>query len=256
MKRLIFIIISTVMISTLVYAADEPRKDPNQLFYAGNSYYEKGQYAKAVDEYLKIFDTDIESGNLYYNIGNSFFKLGKLGYAILYYERAKRLMPQDGDLRANLVYAKSSAGLPDVESSVGNMILGYLNRPFRDFNLNAMAISGGILYIIAIALSVMFILNRFMAKKIWIIYVIVFAFFTMNAAAFAARYYDEHILRHGIVVERGVECKYEPIDKSTTYYTLQEGADVIVLKARSGWCQIKRADGRIAWAKKEAVEEI
>ena len=78
----------------------------------------------------------------------------------------------------------------------------------------------------------------------------------VNLGAFAIRFYDEKILHRGIVVEKDVECKYEPIDKSTTFYRPQEGEFVAVVKTRDGWRQIKRIDGKVGWVKQEAVEEI
>ena len=72
------------------FAQDTKSNDPNQLFYTGNHYYQTQDYIKAVEEYVKLLDTGIENGNLYYNIGNGFLKLGKVGYAILCYEKARR----------------------------------------------------------------------------------------------------------------------------------------------------------------------
>jgi tetratricopeptide (TPR) repeat protein len=237
----------------LAHAAEQTSKDPTQLFYAANLDYEKRDYAKALSQYLKVLDSSLESGELYYNIGNSFFKLGKLGYAILYYERANRLMPQDSDVRSNLAYAKA---LTNVEPSNVDFVLRVLKRPFRDFSLNNIALSGGVLYILVVLICAIYILNRFTAKKFVIVYIIILAAFLTNLVAFALRFYDERILKHGIVLQKSIECKYEPIDKSTTYYTLPEGSNVIVLKTRNGWKQIKDARGKIAWVDKEAVEEI
>jgi SH3-like domain-containing protein len=78
----------------------------------------------------------------------------------------------------------------------------------------------------------------------------------LNLSAAAVKYYDENMLKHGIVVKKEVECKYEPIDSSTTYYTLREGGDVIILSTKSDWRQIRRSDGRTGWVKRDAVEEI
>ena len=53
---------------------DEKPLDPNKLFYSANSLYEKREYEKALEEYNKILAMGIDSGPLYYNMGNSYFK--------------------------------------------------------------------------------------------------------------------------------------------------------------------------------------
>ena len=70
-------------------------------------------------------------------------------------------------------------------------------------------------------------------EKTKVFSVIVLIFFIVNLGAFAIRYYDEKVLHRGIVVRKDVECKYEPIDKSTTFYRLQEGDLVAVIKTSS-----------------------
>jgi tetratricopeptide (TPR) repeat protein len=239
-----------------VFAQEEKKEDPNKLFYVGNSLYEKRDYSKAVEEYLKVRDLGLESGNLYYNLGNSFFKLGKIGYAILNYERAHRMMPQDKDLKANLAYAKSLVGTSSFELPSRNPVVSAVKEPFKDFNLNALAVMALFFYLMAIGIAAFFMVNPFFAKRMWPVLVIFLAVFFISMAAFAIRYYDEDILKRGIVVQKEADCKYEPIDKSTLFYKLQEGDAVVILNTRSGWCQIKRLDGKIAWVKKEAIEEI
>jgi tetratricopeptide (TPR) repeat protein len=82
--------------------------EADQAFFNGNGLYEKGDYAGAAAEYEKVRSMGLESGNLYYNLGNAYVKEGKLAEAILSYRRALRLMPRDGDLEANLGYADLS----------------------------------------------------------------------------------------------------------------------------------------------------
>jgi len=238
-------------------AEDGARLEPNQLFYNGNRDYEKRDYAKAIEEYMKIVDLGIESGNLYYNLGNAFMKSGKIGYAVLYYEKAKRLMPGDSDLRSNLAYARSLAGDSELQIRAQKRLsVKIIERPFRHLTLNSVAITVVILYLILIAIQIISVVSPQFKRKSVPIFVAVLILFIFDLSAFAARYYEEKMLQRGTVVQKAVECKYEPIDASTTYYTLSEGSDCYILKTRNGWRQIKRPDGRVGWVKKEAVGEI
>ena len=256
-KKYFFMMLVILFISTLLSYAEEKKADPNQLFYVANGLYEKKDYAKAADEYLKIVDLGLESGSLYYNIGNSFLKMGKIGYAILSYEKAKTFIPRDSDLKSNLAYARSLTGDAGIiQESPKNFIINIIKRPFRDFNLNAIAVSAAILYLVAIVILAAFLLKPHFKARSGILFPIFFSLFLLNLAAFGVRYYDEHILEHGVVIQKEVECKYEPIEKSMIYYKIHEGQDVLILDTRNGWRQIKRPDGKIGWVAKESVEEI
>ena len=256
MKKLILTAAIFFSLVGALSAGDEQPLDPNKLFYNANSLYEKREYEKALEEYKKILDMGIDSGCLYYNMGNSYFKMGKLGYAILYYEKAKRIMPQDNDLKSNLSYAKSLVGTSTVDIPRRNPVVTLVKTPFKDFSMNAIAICALIFYLIFIALQIAFIINPVLAKKLRLIYVVILIFFIVNLGALAIRYYDEAMQRRGVVIQRDVDCRYEPIDRSTTFYKLQEGDRVSILKTRDGWRQIKRIDGKAGWVRQEAVEEI
>lgn len=237
-------------------ASSDKTKDANQLFYKANSFYEKGDYAKAVESYIAILDMGLEGGNIYYNIGNGFLKLGKIGYAILCYEKARRFMPGDSDLKANLNYTRSLVDDTGPQVQSKNIIIRLIERPFGDYSLNTLAILGAAFYVIVIVLSSIFIVNPVFARKFKALFLVTLVILLITLAAFAMRYHNEEWLKEGIVIQKEAESKYEPIDKSTTYYTLHEGDRAIVLQTRNGWRQIKRLDGKIAWVKKEAIEEI
>ena len=251
--KLAFIFI--FLFAGLSLAAETVKKAPTQLFYSGNNFYEKRDYLKALEEYVKIIDMKLESGNLYYNVGNSFFKLGKLGYAILSYEKARKFMPQDSDLKSNLAYARSLTAAAAFTAS-RNPICKVINAPFAEFNINAIAISGAVFYLILALILTLFILNPFAARKFRFALIVFVILFLLNLSAFAVRYYETEILKYGIVLQKNTECRYEPIDVSTTYYKLQAGDEVLILKTRNGWRQITRIDGKIGWVKKNSVGEI
>ncbi len=236
--------------------AQRSAKDPNQLFYQANTYYEEKDYVKALQNYDQVFGMGLENGNLYYNIGNSFFKLGKIGYAILFYEKAKRIMPQDSDLKSNLAYAKSLAGSPVSQDTTKDLIVRMIKKFSKEWNLSTIAIVTISCYLITMALLMIFALNPTFAKKVRLLLWAFLILFFLNFTMLLVRYHGEEILKHGIVVQKEVEVKYEPIDRATTHYVLEEGNEVLIIKTREGWRQIKRFDSKIGWVKKDAVGEI
>ena len=85
----------------------QSRELPNQdqlagLFSRANSEYQKGSYAPAEQYYLQILASGVESGPLYFNLGNACYKQKRLGDAIYYWENALQKSPGDSDARENL----------------------------------------------------------------------------------------------------------------------------------------------------------
>jgi tetratricopeptide (TPR) repeat protein len=253
-KKYILIAILSALCLNLA-AVEEASNDPNRLFYKGNSFYEKREYDKAVEEYRKILDGGIETGPVYYNMGNACFKTGKTGYAILYYKKAVRLMPADSDLKSNLSYARSLTEDSSLQPQAMNKIAWLVRIPFREFTLNGVARILIALYLLVISLVLGGIINPAFKRRATFIFYPLFILFLLALAGFSVRYYEEEVLTRGIAVVKDAECKYEPIDKSTTYFTLKEGQEVIILRTRNGWRRIKRLDGKLGWARSDAVEE-
>jgi len=234
----------------------EDAQDPRSLFYKANSLYEQREYEKASQIYAKILEAGAESGPLYFNIGNTFFKMGKTGYAILAYKKAQRLMPGDSDLKSNLAYAESLTEDSALQAMPQNSITWLFKFPFREYSLNTVSIILCVLYLLLMAMFITGIINPVFKRRMTILFYPVLIGFLLTLGAFSIRYYNEQILAHGVVVAKEAECKYEPIDKSNNYFTLKEGQEILVLNTRNGWRRIRRLDGKLAWVKSDAVEEI
>jgi len=71
-------------------------------FEKGNLEYDAGNYLKAIEQYDNVVRSGYESGEIYYNLGNAYYKAGDIVNAVVFYERAKRLIYNDEDLNINL----------------------------------------------------------------------------------------------------------------------------------------------------------
>ncbi len=256
MKKISLIILISLVLCVNFANCAEDSQDPRSLFYKANSLYEQREHEKASEVYAKILNTDIKNGPLYFNMGNAFFKMGKIGYAILSYKKAQRLMPGDSDLKSNLAYAESLTEDSALQAMPQNKIAWLFKFPFREYSLNAVSIILIALYLMLISMLLMGIINPVFKRRMTILFYPVLIGFLLTLGAFSIRYYNEEILSHGIVVAKEAECKYEPIDKSNNYFTLKEGQEVLVLDTRNGWRRIRRLDGKLAWVKSDAVEGI
>src|SRR5579863_4317233 len=86
---------------------------PGDDFKSANQLYDAGKYGESAALYEKI---EPKTAYVYYNLGNAHFREGKLGLAILDYERARRLAPRDPDIVANLRFAEQRLGVDDVNA--------------------------------------------------------------------------------------------------------------------------------------------
>ena len=89
-----------LVVSQIAFASES-----DDLMKQGNQFYQDRQYEKAIDTYQKIITMGYVGTSLYYNLGNSYYRDGKIGYAILYYEKALELSPGDDDVIHNLAIA-------------------------------------------------------------------------------------------------------------------------------------------------------
>jgi outer membrane protein assembly factor BamD (BamD/ComL family) len=107
-----FILIATVL-SAWIASAEEittqgvATKSADELWTEAERAYREGEFAEAVVAYEAIIAQGMESAELYYNLGNAYFKQNNLGRSILFYNRAQLLNPSDEDVRHNLVYART-----------------------------------------------------------------------------------------------------------------------------------------------------
>ncbi|MCM8787571.1 MAG: tetratricopeptide repeat protein, partial [Candidatus Omnitrophica bacterium] len=137
--------------------------------------YENRDYDKAIQKYNFILESGYENGNLYYNLGNCYFKKGKLGLAILNYEKAKRFIPFDRDLKTNYKYVSSLIEEQQIISKKF-WILKVLDNLFENFSLDGLTIFSSFMYIL-ILFSISIALFFKKIKKYAITFCFIFVLF-------------------------------------------------------------------------------
>ena len=78
-----------------------------KLFNNATEFYNNGEYSKAIDNYKQILDNGEHSSSLYFNLGNSYYKLNAIGPSIYYYEKALLLSPNNEEIKNNLRFAQN-----------------------------------------------------------------------------------------------------------------------------------------------------
>src|SRR5207253_6786447 len=128
------LIAASLLLITLARAthAMAPAETPNTIFFHANALYGEERWAEAAAEYERVLAAGWESGSLYFNLGNAWFRAGDIGRAVLDYERARRLLPRDPDLHANLSYARELAGASGTETLWQRLVFPLAGRATSD----------------------------------------------------------------------------------------------------------------------------
>ncbi|MDZ7725817.1 MAG: tetratricopeptide repeat protein [candidate division KSB1 bacterium] len=226
------------------------------LFEKGNDLYKDGSYEKAIEVYESIVANDYESAELYYNLGNAYYKLRDMGHAILYYERARELAPGDADISHNLKLAELRV-VDKVQSPPS-----FLQRTWQTVR-DALALD----YVAALTLflrmvtSVVIILRLLMSRagvQKWLRFVFspVLILFVLSLCFFVLRLNYDASHDQAVVMSDRVEIKSSPTPDAQTVFALHEGVKVTITDQADQYYRIQLKDGKIGWLIQNAVEKI
>jgi len=192
-------------------------------FNRANVYYEQANYDEAIKQYDGILKSGWESGNLYYNLGNCYFKKGELGKAILNYEKARRLIPLDKDLESNYEYARSLIQGAEITSQK-SFLPRMLSSMFEKFTVDSLTILLSILYILILIIVLLGFFFRQFKKQALVFSIILGLFFIVSLVGLKGQ--ASGLNKEAIIVVEQIDAKFEPMDKATTHFTLYEGMKV------------------------------
>ena len=247
-------LIPVLLISFLLISfGNSTAQTPEQLMQKANKFYQEQNYSEAISTYEKILSQGFESGALYYNLGNSFFKEGKLGKSILSYERGLKLEPNDEDLAYNLRIANSRT--VDKISEVPKLFLvSWWEGLVTAFGISGWSILSVLTFWVLLASIAVYFFSRkanwqritFMSGSISLsvmILLIVILFARINREA---------ATDYGILTEQTYSAKVSPDEKSNDAFVIHEGVKFSIEDAVGGWTKIRLIDGKIGWGYKDA----
>jgi tetratricopeptide (TPR) repeat protein len=233
-----------------LFASGLSSPQAKEIFDQANALYKENKYAEASAKFEKILQLGLESGNLYYNLANSYFKQGQIGKAVLNYERAGYFIPGDSDLKSNYDYSRSVLNLGR-EEFAGNKISVWLAGFFAGIGIDTLTIFLPVVYAVlflVLILGLFFERLKRLSRPLAFILTVLFILGLVSL--------DRKIIcleRGAIVISNEAEARFEPLESATAYFTLKEGSRVLVLEGSGNWCKIKRSDGKVGWVEKPAL---
>ncbi|MBN1591943.1 MAG: tetratricopeptide repeat protein [Candidatus Coatesbacteria bacterium] len=262
-------ILALVMLLIPAIAHARAEIDPKvtlELYNDGCDSYEKGDFAGARDRFLAAALVKWKNPDLFYNLGNSYFRTGDLGRAILYYERAKELAPRDDSITYNLHLAQSRI-IDRIEPVEHNILAQLFIDIYSLFNPNEWSTISLSLYVTFMALAIAVILlrgegddpesSRSKRRKLLMRIAgatLVLLLFSLTNTAIKIRSYNS--LDDGIVVADAVKARSGPGEKFAEVFELHSGSKVRVQTITDGWYQISLESGLSGWLPGDSLEII
>jgi tetratricopeptide (TPR) repeat protein len=225
---------------------------PSDDFKSANQLYDAGKFAEAAAVYEKI---EPKTAHVYYNLGNAHFREGKLGLAILDYERARRLAPRDPDILANLKFAEQRLGVDDVNAPprawqklLRSVIESRTSTEWGVYELLA-------LWLTALAVGACLHIPR-LRTGLLAIAAAGCVGFAASVFAVGHEYHNDRAAPAAVVVDGETEARFAPVADSTTHFKLAEGTRVVIREDRGQWLFVERADGQQGWVKSDTLERV
>lgn len=223
----------------------------------GDSAYMKEDYAAAIQIYEALLKRG-EAAEVYYNLGNSYYKIGEIAKAVLNYERALLLQPGNSDIRANLDVARAKT-IDKVEPIPEVFFVSWTKSLINCMSVDAWARWGIVSFILLIIALYFFIFSkRIMWKKIGFISGIILLVITICANLFASQQKEELVNRNeAIVMSPSVTVRSTPSESGTSLFILHEGSKVNIKdNSMKEWKEIRLEDGKVGWVPASAIEVI
>lgn len=222
-----------------------------------NDLYASGNFDEAATEYETILLNDGIAPELYFNLGNAYFKSNELGKAILNFERALRLKPDFADARHNLDFANLKV-IDNIEVNDEFFLKKWLDLLVKLRTSNGWFYFGGVAFMLTLLSLLIFVFGKtILVRKLFFYLSITGLLISISSVAFS-EIRKQQLLQHNqaIVLSGVVVVKSAPDKSGTDLYQLHEGAKVDVISVLGDWFEVKPGNGTVGWVEVKHLEKI
>ncbi len=217
-----------------------------------NKLYNDGNYESAMEKYEYLTDSGIRNHIIYYNLGNCYFKIGKLGKTILFYKRAQKLRPNDSDINFNLDFVRARRVDEVKTSQLPKIVISFLNL-LKYPSINILSIITTFLYfglasIICLSLFGKMKLTPTLKIALPIALVLTLTIFWGNLTRINKQ--------EGVLLDKIAEVRSGPSEDYTLIFTIHEGMEIKVLECQGEWAKIVLPNGFEGWLKTNQIGKV
>lgn len=222
-----------------------------------DSAYARQQYQQAIKDYEELLHDGV-SAELYYNLGNAYYRTDNITRAVLNYERALLLSPGDGDIRFNLQMARSKT-IDKITPESEMFFVTWYHALVNIMSVDGWARTALVSFALAIVLALAYLFSASIwVRKVGFFGGLAFIAVFILANLFAYQQRQELVNRTGaIIISSAVPVKSTPSKSGTDLFILHEGTKVEITDGTMrGWKEIRVADGKEGWIETSKIEII
>jgi len=230
---------------------------PDLLFEKGNDLYNKGEFESAINEYDKILENEIHSAELYFNMGNSFYRLNKVAESNFYFEKALLLSPNNEEILDNLSFAKNMTldaieELPEtqVQQNINFIIYLFSTRTWAFISIGLMS-----LFFIT-ALFYLFSFNPIYKRFYFLLSIIFLVISFITSSLVWQETQNNNKIKKGIIFAKELPVFSEPNNRNEEIFSLHEGTKVELLDKLRGWEKIRLVNGSEGWVINNQIKPL
>lgn len=249
MKYLITLI--CLVIATIGWGQDQDNFDK------ATTLYQKGDYTQAAAVYSSILKSGKESSALYYNLGNTYYKLNNVPESIYYYEKALQLDPENADAKNNLIFAnqmKVDAITPLPKTWVRQLSDGIVGL-FSAHTWAVLSIIGVFAFVLSFLLY--YFVERTALKRTFFSLMLVFLFFAIGSYTLAHFCHKQvSQTQYAILFDKTVRVFSDANAYSSEVMQLHEGTKVEIIEDAKDWVKIRLVNGKTGWTKVNSLRKL
>jgi tetratricopeptide (TPR) repeat protein len=229
-------------------------QSPQETYKAANAIYKGGNFEQAASAYEKILSQGYRTAEVYYNLGNCYYKLNKIGKAILSFQRAQKLAPNDEDVKHNLKIAQLRSldrvqPVPQLAITTG----------WNSFTMSQSARGWGYFAVAFMWLAlIVFAIYLLISRKGFVMF-LGSLLLILSFSSFALGYVqsnEEENSDKAILLVESVNVKSAPDSHGTELFTIHEGIKFELCDRVGNWNKIRLADGKVGWVENGLFEKI
>ena len=226
-------------------------------FKSGIELYNKGDYNEAINLFVKIINNGEHSDELYFNLGNSYYKLNDIPNSIYYFEKALKLNPNDNDILNNLTYSQNML-IDKIDMLPSNQLSNILITISNLFSINQWLSIGIISFYIFLILFILYYFKRDSnSKKTYFTFSsIVFCISIIFILTGITKFENQQSNVEAIIFDKKIDFRTEPNYRSEIQFNLHEGTKVKLKEELDDWVLVELSNGASGWLELNSIKKI
>lgn len=249
--------IAVLFAAILLTAFHAAGQSPEQLASQAAKAYNIHQFPVAIKLYEKIIAGGYESYGLYYNLGNAYFRNNEFAPAVLYYEKALKLSPNNDDIKHNIEVINNK--LTDKVEKVPELFYKrWWKQLLNIMDIDTLATINIIFLTLALLLIAIYIAASNLLIRKFSFWTGFTLFLLFSIGIFAASQRNHYLTNNheAIIFAPTVNIKSSPDENSKDIFVLHEGTKVTLLDIVADWQEIRISNGSTGWIRMTDIRNI